>query len=132
MVNAQPPIFTAVATYLKNKFFPIKVTGELSDSEAVFPCVQIEESSNIPVYQDNGETSSYAALQYRVVVLSNKSAGKVAEARNILAAIDEVFEPLNLRRTTFVSQNGLYTNSVYRITATYEAVVDENGVIYRR
>lgn len=132
MINAQPPIFTVASTQLKAKFPGIKVTGELSDTETVFPCVQIEESSNVPVFQDNSPTSFYAAVQYRVAIFSNKNAGKTTEARSILSALDEVFEPLNLRRTAYTAQSGLYANSVYRITATYEAVIDENGTMYRR
>ena len=97
-----------------------------------FPCAQIEESRNVPTEQDSADTSDIAFLQYRVRIYSNKTGGRVSEARAILAAVDETFEPLNLRRKTFVTQSGLYNASAYRIEATYEAAINVRGQLYRR
>lgn len=132
MIDYQPQIFTAVASALRAKRPGIVVTGELSDQVAKFPCVQIEESRNVPTEQDNGPDSLFAEIQYRVRVYSSKKNGKMAEARAILADVDLVLEPLNLRRKTFLAQNGLYNNSAYRIEATYEAAIGADGVLYRR
>ena len=132
MIDYFSAIYTTVATHLREKRPGITVTGEVSDQVAKFPCAQIEEVENIAVQQDNGETSLYARIKLRVRVYSNKQSVKVTEARAILSDTDEVLEPLNFRRKTFVTQNGLYNNSAYRIEATYEAVVDANGVLYRR
>lgn len=132
MIDYQPQIFTAAARHLRSKFPGIYVTGEVSDAVAKFPCVQIEESRNVPTQQDNGVTSQYAMIQYRVRVYSSKKSGRISDARNILSEVDAVFEPLNLRRKTFLTQNGLYNNSAYRIEATYEAAIGADGALYRR
>lgn len=132
MIDVFPLIYTAAASGLKAAHPDIKVTGEVSDQVAQFPCVQIEEYSNVPIWQDNGDSSDYALLRYRVRVFSNSLTGKVSEARAILSTLDAVFEPLNLRRKSFVAQNGLYNNSAYRIEATYEVVSDKNGTLYRK
>lgn len=132
MIDFQPQIFDVVATHLREVFPDIYVTGEISDLVPKFPCAQIEESRNIPTEQDSADTSDIALLQYRVRIYSNKTGGRVSEARAILAAVDETFEPLNLRRKTFVTQSGLYNASAYRIEATYEAAINARGQLYRR
>ena len=132
MIDVFPPIYAAAATALKIKHPGVKVTGEISDQVAQFPCAQIEEYSNVPIWQDSGDISIYADLQLRVRLISNKKNGKISEARAMLATVDSVFEPLNIRRKSFVAQNGLYNNSAYRIEATYEVVADITGRLYRK
>ena len=132
MVDFQPAIYTAAAEYLREQFPDIYVTGEISDQVPKLPCAQIEESRNVPTDQDNADISDIAFIQYRVRIYSNKKGGRVTEARSILAAIDTVFEPLNLRRKTYVATSGLYNNSAYRIEATYEAAINVRGQIMRR
>ncbi len=131
MIDFYNSIYTAAAVPLRAHFPGIYVTGEVSDQIARFPCVQIEESRNIPSRQDNADRSSYARLQYRVRIYTNKENSRVSEARAILAYLDSIYEPMNLRRKTYVAQNGMYNNSTYRIEATYEVEVDANGVLYR-
>ena len=47
-------IFTAVAKELRKQVPGIFVTGEINDSNVKkFPCVQIEENSNLPVHRDS-------------------------------------------------------------------------------
>ena len=132
MIDVFPLLFTVVAAELRDAHPGVKVTGEVSDQVAQFPCVQFEEYSNVPIWQDNGDSSDYALLRYRARVFSNSLTGKVSEARAILSTLDTVLEPLNVRRKSFVAQNGLYNNSAYRIEATYEVVADKNGTLYRR
>lgn len=132
MIDYQPQIFTAVAVHLRSKFPGIYVTSEVTDAVAKFPCVQVEESRNVDTQQDSGPDAQYALIQYRVRVYSSKTTGRMSEARAILAEVDAVFAPLNLRRKTFLTQNGLYNNSAYRIEATYEAAISADGVLYRR
>lgn len=132
VIDYQPQIFTVVADSLEQAFPGIKVTGEISDQTPEFPCVQIDEQQNIPTLPDNGPSTQYAIIQYRVRVLTNRKSGRKEQARKIMAHIDTVMESYNLIRKSYAAQSGLYTNSAYRIDATYEAVIDVNGVIYKR
>lgn len=133
MIDYFSSIYTAISKGLKTKFPEIYVTGEIDDSNVKkFPCVQIEENSNLPVHLDSASRSKYAAVSIRVRVYSNKTSGKIAEARSIVSAVDEILEPLNLFRKSFAPLNGLYNNSVYRIDCSYGATVREDGMIYRR
>lgn len=132
MIDIQPALYNTFAKQLRAKRPEMYVTGELSDRVARFPCVQMEETGNIPTQIDNAAQSRYAYLTYRVRVYSNKKAGKATEARQILADVDKILESLNLRRKTFTAMGGLYTNSAYRIDCTYTVCADANGVLYLR
>ena len=132
MIDYFNPIFTAVAKELRKQVAGIYVTGEIDDSKVKkFPCVQIEENNNVPKYRDSANHSKYAAVSLRVRVYSNKTSGRIAEARSIVGIVDSVLEPLNFHRKSFAPLNGLYNNSVYRIDCSYGATIGEDGMIYR-
>ena len=131
MVDIQNKLFTALAIPLREQFPGILVVTALNPSAAQFPCVQIEEVSNVPVYEDTADRTRYARLTYRLDIYSNSKDGKVQEARKILAAIDDILEPLNMRRTGFSPSNGLFNNTVYLISASYSVTADEDGKLYR-
>ena len=125
-------LYTEIANALRTQFPGIFITGEINDSNVKkFPCVQIEENSNLPVHIDSAGRSKYAAVSLRVRVYSNKETGRIAEARSIVNAVDLVMEPLKFYRKSFAPLNGLYNNSVYRIDCSYGATIGEDGMIYR-
>ena len=132
MIDYFNSIFTAVATELRKQVPGIFVTGGINNSKVKkFPCVQIEENNNLPVHRDSASRSKYAAVSLRVRVYSNKTSGRIAEARSIVSIVDSVLEPLNFYRKSFAPLNGLYNNSVYRIDCSYGATIGEDGMIYR-
>lgn len=132
MIDYFNSIFTAVATELRKQIPGIFVTGGINDSNVKkFPCVQIEENSNLPVHIDSAGHSKYAAVSLRVRVYSNKETGRIAEARFIVNLIDKILEPKKIYRKSFAPLNGLYNNSVYRIDCSYRATIGEDGMIYR-
>ena len=133
MIDYFNSIFTAVAKELRKQVPGIFVTGEINDSNVKkFPCVQIEENSNLPVHRDSASRSKYAAVSLRVRVYSNKTSGRIAEARSILGVVDSVLEPLNFYRKSFAPLNGLYKNSFYRIDCSYGSTIGDDGMIYRK
>lgn len=132
MIDYQNQIFTALATELRKEFKGIKVVSAISSDVAEFPCVQIEEVSNVPIKMDSSDRSFYASVLYQVSIYTNDTRGKVQKARKVLSVIDDTLEPMNLIRTSYTPADGLYGNSVYRILASYRATIDKNGVIYRR
>ena len=132
MIDYFNSIFTAVAKELRKQVPGIFVTGEIHDSNVKkFPCVQIEENSNVPKHRDSANHSKYAAVSLRVRVYSNKTSGRIAEARSIVGIVDSILEPFNFYRKSFAPLNGLYNNSVYRIDCSYGATIGEDGMIYR-
>lgn len=131
MIDYSNEIFNAVATDLRSAYSKIKVVGEYVATPSSFPCVTLDETQNIPVHRDGAVQNKYAEVVYRVQVFSNKNGGKRAQAREIYARLDAKLQELGLVCVTYTTTPAIYNSEVYNITATYRAVIDRNGVVYR-
>lgn len=134
MIDYQNEIFTNVATTVRAKHEGSTVTGEYVRSPSKFPTVTLDEIENVTVASlvDSSDKEKYSGLSYRLQVFSNKTGGKKAEARAIFATADEMMRGMGFRRVTYSTTPEIYDSTIYSIMATYEAIVDVNGVIYKR
>lgn len=131
MIEMSNEIFNDVATDLRSAFDGIKVIGEYVATPSEFPTVTIDETQNYPVHLDSAVLNKYAAVSYRVQVFSNKKPGKREEARKIYDRLDEKLQSMGLYAVTYSTTPAIYNSEIYCITATYNAVVDRTGMVYR-
>ena len=132
MIDYANTVFTTVATAVRDNHIGVTVIGEYVRKPSKFPTVTLDEISNVMVdyLEDSSNEETYAGLTYRLQVFSNNTSGKKAEARAIFATADKVMLGLGFRRVTYTTTPEIYESTIYSITATYEAVIDANGVIY--
>ena len=132
MIDFSNEIFTKIANEVKAVHGKqVAVMGEYVSVPSKFPCVTIDEISNIPYKQDSG-SQKYAAVVYRVQVFSNKKSGKRAEARQIFKTVSDLMYEMNLMNRTYSPTPSIYSSDVYEIQATFEGAIDKSGMIYRR
>jgi hypothetical protein len=131
VIDYSNEIFDAVAKDLRSAYKSIKVVGEYVAAPTVFPTVTIDETGNVPAHLDGAVNNKYARVTYRVQVFSNLKSGKRSQAREIYSRVDEKLQEMGLYAVTYTTTPAIYNSEVYCITATYEAVVDRNGVIFR-
>lgn len=134
MLDFENEIFTAVATDLRAKHKGVVVKGEYVRSPAEFPTVALSEGENVMVdnLMDSSGEEKYSGLGYRLQVFSNKVGGKKAEAKAIFATADEILRGMGFRRKSYTTTPEFYNSTIFSILATYEAIIDANGVMYRR
>ena len=132
MIDKSNEIVTLGTRKLRETYPNITVIGEYVDTPSKFPCVTLDETSNIPVHLDSATVNKYASVQYRVQVFSNKESGKRAECRAIYNTIDELLQSIGLVCTSYVTTPTVYNSSIYQITAIYSGTIDRNGYVYRR
>lgn len=134
MLDFVNEIFTAVATEVRSKHEGATVTGEYTRSPSKFPAVTLDEIENVSVdsLMDSSHAEKYSGLGYRLQVFSNKAGGRKTEARAIFATADKVMLGMGFRRVTYSTTPEIYNSTIYSIMATYEAIVDADGVIYKR
>ena len=134
MIDFVNEIFSTVAMSVREAHPGVTVTGEYTRQPSKFPCVTLDETQNVTVgtLVDSSDGEHFVGLTYRLQVFSNKTSGKKAEARSIFATADEVMRNLGFRRITYTTTPEIYDSTIYSITATYEAIADENGVFYKR
>ena len=134
MIDYLNEIFTNVATKVREEHPGTTMTGEYTRQPSKFPTVTLDEIENVTVdsLEDSSSYETFSGLTYRLQVFSNKQSGKKAEARAIFATADQVLRGLGFRRITYSTTPEIYESTIYSITATYEAIADVNGPIYKR
>ena len=134
MIDYLNEIFTTVAVAVRGSHEGTTVTGEFTRRPPVFPTVTLDETQNVTMGNlvDSSDEERYSGVTYRLQVFSNKQNGKKAEAREIFATADKIMLDLGFRRVTYTTTPEIYESTIYSITATYEAVLDANGVVYKR
>ena len=134
MIDYLNEIFTSVATKVREEHPGITMTGEYTRQPSKFPTATLDEIENVTVdsLEDSSSDETFSGLTYRLQVFSNKQSGKKAEARAIFATADSVLRGLGFRRMTYSTTPEIYESTIYSITATYEAIADVNGTIYKR
>lgn len=130
MIDYSNEIFNAVAGDLRSIYTGIQVKGEYVATPTVFPTVTLDETQNVPAHLDSAVQNKYAHVQYRAQVFTNGE-GKRAFARKIFATLDAKMQELGLICETYTTTPAIYNSEVYCITATYEAVIARNGVVFR-
>ena len=134
MIDYLNEIFTTVAERVREAHAGAVVTGEYTRQPSTVPTVTLDETQNVTfgATVDSSDEEKYSGLTYRLQVFSNKQTGKKAEARAIFATADQVMLGMGFRRITYTTTPEIYDSTIYSITATYEAVVDNKGVLYKR
>ena len=134
MIDFENEIFTAVATAVRASHSGTSIKSEYVRSPASFPTVALSEIDNVNVDAliDSSGAEKYAGLGYRLQVFSNKESGKKTEAKAIFKTADEILCGMGFRRRSYSTTPEIYNSTIFSITATYEAIADINGVLYRR
>jgi hypothetical protein len=138
MIDVENIVFNTVATSLRSEFTGIFVSGENTEVLSTFPAATIVEMDN-SVYQrtsDSSATENHATVMYQAEAYSNKASGRKAEAKSIMAVIDDEMTEMGFVR---IGNSPLrlpnLDQSIYRIVARYRAVVGKNNndyLTYRR
>ena len=134
MIDIENDVFSEVAKKVREKFSNIFVTGEYVKSPSSFPCVSLVEIDNA-TFRNSQTTDSqenHVAVSYEVNVYSNKTKGKKAECKEIIAFIDEVLMSLNFTRIMLEPVPNQNDATIYRMLGRYRAVVSRNKTIFRR
>lgn len=134
MINVLNEVFDTVAKAVRAAHPGTTVTGEYTRKPSNFPTVTLDEIENVTVEElaDSSNQESYSGLTYRLQVFSNKQSGKKSEARDLFITADAVMRAIGFRRVTYTTTPEIYESTIYSITATYQAVVDLNGITYKR
>lgn len=130
MIDYSNEVFSVVAKDLRSLYSGIHVIGEYVEIPAKFPTVTLDEVNNVPAHLDSGATNKYARVLYRCQVFCNGE-GKRQKARLIYDMVDRILMGKGLFAKSYTTTPAIYNSEIYCITATYECVIGEDGVIYR-
>lgn len=134
MIDVETELFSEVSSKVRAKYPNLYMTGEYVKSPPDFPCVSMVEVDNATFRntQTTEAQENHAAVMYEVNVYSNKTKGKKAECKEIIAFIDELLMERNFTRIMLEPVPNQDNATIYRMLGRYRAVVSKNKTIYRR
>lgn len=134
MINVETEIFNTVSAKVREKYPKIYMTGEYVKSPPSFPCASLVEADNQVLLKTRTTDciENHVEVLYEVNVYSNKTTGKKAECKEIIAFIDEQLQALGFTRTLLNPVPNEEDATIYRMVARYRAIVSKENVIYRR
>ena len=132
MIDIENQVYTTVITALEEQYPGVMCSSEYVQQPPELPHVSLWESNNTEYQQTFDGKERHSRIVYEVNVYSNKEYGRKTECRNILKIVDAEMSKLGFSRINMQSIPNVLDVTVYRMWALYEALVDENNVIYRR
>lgn len=131
MIDIENMLFTKVKKQLPPN---CKTSATYSRVQSEFPLLTLIVMDNTVVekFINSARIENFADIMVEVNVYSNKTAGKKEECKKLIKIADEVLSNLNLTRTFCQPTPNLEDATVYRMTARYRAIVDNELNIYRR
>ncbi|MDR0821697.1 MAG: hypothetical protein LBN40_04450 [Oscillospiraceae bacterium] len=134
MIDVETELFSEVSSKVRERYPNINMTGEYVKSPSDFPCVSLVEVDNA-TFRNTQTTESqenHVVVMYELNVYSNKTKGKKAECKEIVAFIDELLMELNFTRIMLEPVPNQDNATIYRMLGRYRAIVSKNKTIYRR
>lgn len=133
MIDIESTVFSRVAAAYTAQFPDGSRYGEPNDTPAKFPCMTLVEDDNATYERsmDADMREHHATVMYTVNSFSNKVSGAKQECKAIMALVDSEMQSMGFVRL-FCNQTKNQDSKVYRMTARYKGVVDENFRVYRK
>ncbi len=121
MIDCEAKVFQACADAFRAAYPNGFIAGEYVSQPPKFPAVMVVEMDNNVDERaiDNGNVENAVNVMYQVDVYSNINKGKKAQAKAIVALIDEVLAQYRFIRTFCNPIQNMNDATIYRMTARY-------------
>ena len=121
MIDVESAVFQKCADAFRAAYPNGFIAGEYVSQPPKFPAVMVVEMDNNVDERamDNGDIENAVNVMYQVDVYSNLNRGKKAQAKAIVALIDEVLAQYRFVRTFCNPIQNMNDATIYRMTARY-------------
>ena len=121
MIDYESVVFQKCADAFRAEYPNGFIAGEYVPQPPKFPAVSVVEMDNNVDERamDNGNIENAVNVMYQVDVFSNLNKGKKAQAKAIVALIDEVLAKYRFVRTFCNPIQNMNDATIYRMTARY-------------
>lgn len=134
MIDVESELFSTIQSAVRVEYPTLFMTSEYVKTPSSFPCVSLVEVDNTTLRstQSSTEQENHVTVMYELNVYSNKTKGKKAECKEIVAFIDNLLMNRNFTRTMLEPVPNQDSATIYRMLGRYRAIVSKNKTIYRR
>jgi hypothetical protein len=121
VIDVESKVFQKCADAFRAAYPNGYIAPEYVSQPPKFPAVSVVEMDNNVDERamDNGNVENAVNVMYQVDVYSNKTTGKKAQAKAIVALIDEVLAQYRFIRTFCNPIQNMNDATIYRMTARY-------------
>lgn len=121
MIDVESAVFQKCADAFRAAYPNGFIAGEYVSQPPKFPAVMVVEMDNNidERAMDNGNVENAVNVMYQVDVFSNLNKGKKAQAKAIIALIDDVLAQYRFIRTFCNPIQNMNDATIYRMTARY-------------
>lgn len=135
MIDIENATFTNIYNELvTNGYKGIKMYSSFENEPAKFPCVYMTMMDSSVLSQDSSRKECLIDITFDISVFSAKTSGKKAEAKAIMAIIDDAMRIDGFKRTFSqpLDVSDKNNTSLCQLLNRYEAQVDDRGFIHSR
>ena len=131
MIDCEAKVFQACADAFRAAYPNGFIAGEYVAQPPKFPAVSVVEIDNNVDERalDNGNVENAVNVMYQVDVYSNKNTGKKAQAKAIIALIDNVLAQYCFVRAFCNPVQNFNDATIYRMTARYRRRITDKEQI---
>lgn len=131
MIDCEAKVFQACADAFRAAYPNGFIAGEYVAQPPKFPAVSVVEMDNNVDERamDNGNIENAVNVMYQVDVYSNLNKGKKAQAKAIIALIDEVLAQYRFVRTFCNPIQNMNDATIYRMTARYRRRITDTETL---
>lgn len=131
MIDCEAKVFQACADAFRAAYPNGFIAGEYVAQPPKFPAVSVVEMDNNVDERalDNGNIENAVNVMYQVDVYSNRNTGKKAQAKAIIALIDNVLAQYRFVRTFCNPVQNFNDATIYRMTARYRRRITDKEQI---
>lgn len=134
MIDFEYQIYTHVADKVQSVFPDAFVTSQVSEIPAEPLCVSILQQDT-SVYQrslDSEKRVLHNRVMFDVNIYSNKQEGSRDECKEVLRVVHDAFFEINFVMTYSRQLENLLDKSYSRIISRFQAIVRDDGFVYRK
>lgn len=131
MIDVESVVFQKCADAFRAAYPNGFIAGEYVSQPPKFPAVMVVEMDNNVDERaiDNGNIENAVNVMYQVDVYSNLNKGKKAQAKAIIALIDEVLAQYRFIRTFCNPIQNMNDATIYRMTSRYRRRITDTETI---
>ena len=124
MIDVENLVFDTVFNGVANVYPNAVVSKGFIEESAVFPCIVVRETNNVPVQKMNTDdcAENYSILTYQIDIYSDKAGVQRSECRDLLNCVDGIMQGMKFRRTHMNEPLNI-KRSIFRQYARYSVIV---------
>ena len=124
MIDIENLVFDTVYNGVVSVHSNANVQKGFIEETAVFPCIVLRETNNVPVQSMNTDdcAENFTRVTYQVDIYSDKDGTARSECRELLKVVDELMQGMKFRRT-YMSEPLNIKRTIFRQYARYTVIV---------